>query len=179
VQHPTRVIHIVVPLSLAELGTPGLAEDVGIALAETDVDPGSLVLQFTAATLLEAESNGIAELSDSTAIGVQLSITESGAAWSEIDRLLTLPIGLIEIEASLVNRIDSDDRAASIASHLIGRAHDHGACAVALGIDRREHWIALRKLNCDLGQGTLFSLPVDASELSALLDRFQQRIAAA
>ncbi|HYI15308.1 MAG TPA: EAL domain-containing protein [Thermomicrobiales bacterium] len=178
-QHPNRAIDVVVPLSLAELETAGLAEDVGIALAETGCDPGKLVLQFTAATLVEVGKSGIADLSDITAIGVQLAVNESGASWAEIDSLGTLPISTIEIEAPLVNRIDSDERAAAIASHLIDYAHKQGAHVVAHGIDRREHWIALRKLNCDLGQGTLFSPPLDADELSALLSRSQQRGAAA
>ncbi|HYI16189.1 MAG TPA: EAL domain-containing protein, partial [Thermomicrobiales bacterium] len=133
------------------------------------------VLQFTAATLIEAGKPGIAVLSDITAIGVQLAVNEAGASWSEIDSLGTLPISSIEIEAPLVNRIDSDERTAAIASHLIDCAHNRGAHVVAHGIDRREHWIALRKLNCDLGQGTLFSPPLDAGELSALLSRPQQR----
>ncbi len=178
-QHPGRSIDVIVPLSLAELETPGLAEDVGIALAEAGCDPGKLVLQFTASTLLEAGQPGFGELSSITAIGVQLAVNEAAGSWSEIDKLCRLPIGSIEIEAPLVNRIDSDERASAIASHLIACAHRYGARAVAHGIDRREQWITLRKLGCDVGQGALFSPPIDATELSALLNRSHQRVAAA
>jgi EAL domain-containing protein (putative c-di-GMP-specific phosphodiesterase class I) len=178
VQYPDRAIEIVVPLSLSELESQDLAADVEFAIAATGCD-ARLVLQLTATSLLDADPDTIAALSDLAAIGVQLAVSEAGGSWSDLDRLGGMPLNSIELEASLVHRIDHDERSASIAAHLITRAHSVGAHSVAQGIEQRQQWIALRKLNCDIGQGNLFSPPLTSDELSTLLSRSQQRASAA
>jgi EAL domain-containing protein (putative c-di-GMP-specific phosphodiesterase class I) len=177
--YPDRALEIVIPLDLAEIEAAGLAEDVGLALDDTGCDPTRLVLQMTAATLLEASQSGIAELASIAAIGVQIAASDAGASWSELDQLCALPISVIELEPAIVQRLESDERAASIASHLIGRAHHNGARVVGHGVGRRDDWIRLRKLGCDLGQGNLFSAPLNADELATLLNRAKERAATA
>jgi EAL domain-containing protein (putative c-di-GMP-specific phosphodiesterase class I) len=172
---PDRALEIVVPLGQAEVEADGLAEDVGLALADTGCDPTRVVLQMTAATLLEASKHAISEMTSVAAIGVQISICDAGASWSELDQLDAIPISVIELEAAVVQRLESDERAASIASNLIARAHHNGARVVGHGIGRRDDWIRLRKLGCDLGQGNLFSAPLDADQLSNLLNRAKVR----
>ncbi len=172
--HPNRNLNIIVPLSLSELDAPGLAEDVGIALADANCDSTQLILQITAATLLEASNPAIVELSAIIAIGVQIAASETGSAWSSLERLHPFSVSQYELESSLIARLDSDERAASIATHVISHAHSQGAIAVAHGIERREHWIHLRRINCNLGLGTLFSPPLDTNAVTALLNRPQQ-----
>ncbi|HEX5163929.1 MAG TPA: EAL domain-containing protein [Thermomicrobiales bacterium] len=177
--YPDRELEIVVPLDLAEAEAAGLAEDVGLALDETCCDPTRLVLQFTAATLLEASQPARNELTSIAAIGVQIAVGDAGASWSQLDQLSAIPISVIELEAAIVQRLESDQRAASIAGHLIARAHYDGARVVGHGVGRRDDWLRLRKLGCDLGQGNLFSAPLNADELATLLNRAKERAATA
>jgi EAL domain-containing protein (putative c-di-GMP-specific phosphodiesterase class I) len=156
-----------------------MTDDVDLALAATGCDAARLVLQLTAASFLELDPASAAALAEIAAIGVQIAVSEAGAAWSDLDRLPAIPLSAIELEASLVQRIDHDERSASIAAHLIARAHNLGARAVAHGIDQRQHWIALRKIHGDVGQGNLFSPPLTADELSSLLTRSQRAATAA
>jgi|GEM_PF-5921624 len=178
-RYPGRAIEVVIPLSAVDLSQPGLSSDVEQALSTTGCNAARIVLQCPAPGLLEFAPVIVPELGDLAAIGVQIAVTESGAAWSEFEHLESLPLSTIELEPALIQQIDSDERAAAIAAHLIARAHHVGARVVAHGIDQRQHWISLRKLHGDIGQGDLFSPPLDVDALDTLLGRSQQRATAA
>ena len=76
--------------------------------------------------------------------------------------MLILPMPMWMLDAGLV---------AAIAGAVIAMAHSLKMEVVAEGVEDSEQLALLRKAGCDLGQGYLFSRPLQAQPLMAWLQR--------
>ncbi len=53
---------------------------------------------------------------------------------------------------------------------IVNLAHNFGMQVVAEGVESKEQFVQLRTLGCDYMQGYLFSKPVPAAEVEALIE---------
>ena len=98
-------------------------------------------------------------------VGVGLSIDDFGTGWSSVGGLHQLPVEEIKIDRSLA----ATTRDASMRSHDRPR-QSLGLRVVAEGIEDDQTRRRLAALGCDLGQGYLFSPPLDGDELARWAD---------
>lgn len=117
----------------------------------------------------------IAILERLRSLGVQLSIDDFGTGYSSLSRLYRFPINTLKIDQSFIKRMDvgCEDKGTTcshtIVRTIIALAHNLGLDVTAEGIETPEQLAELRKLGCELGQGYLFSKPVDAQSAEALI----------
>lgn len=108
-------------------------------------------------------------------LGVQLGIDDFGTGYSSLSRLYRFPINTLKIDRSFIKRMDvgCEDNGTTcshtIVRTIISLAHNLGLDVTAEGIETPEQLAELRKLGCELGQGYLFSKPVDAQRAEALI----------
>jgi EAL domain-containing protein (putative c-di-GMP-specific phosphodiesterase class I)/ActR/RegA family two-component response regulator len=96
---------------------------------------------------------------------VSLSIDDFGAGHSSLARLRDLPFAELKLDRAYVQNCDSDERNQSICHAVIDLSHRLGASAVAEGIETAAELKTLAQMGCDLGQGFLFSRPVERDRL--------------
>ena len=100
-------------------------------------------------------------------LGVRLVLDDFGTGYSSLAYLKHLPLDTIKIDRSFVAGIDETaDR--SIVEAVVALAHGLEIGVVAEGIETDAQADRLRELGCDLGQGYLFSRPVDADRTMAV-----------
>ena len=143
---PTRPpMTVSVNLSARELDEPGLVGSVRAALQQTGLAPAHLVLEITESLLLVDLPGTISKLSELRALGVRLAIDDFGTGYSSLAYLENLPVDILKIDKSFVDRIGegpSDPLTASLgesppAGHGVG---DQPARACAPPADgRRGH----------------------------------------
>src|SRR6476646_1193247 len=94
-----------VNLSARELDEPGLVESVRSVLTETGLDPAFLVLEITESLLLVDLPATVGILADLRALGVRLAIDDFGTGYSSLAYLENLPVDILKIDKSFVDRI--------------------------------------------------------------------------
>jgi diguanylate cyclase (GGDEF)-like protein len=167
-------LFVSVNLSARQFTKGDLVEDVGLTLARTGLEADALELEITESVLMDQSEAGIRALRDLRGLGVRLVLDDFGTGYSSLSYLKHLPLDTIKIDRSFVAGIEGvADR--SIVDAVIALAHGLGIGVVAEGIETQAQWDRLRELGCDFGQGYLFSRPVPAADLPALLHRVVDR----
>jgi Amt family ammonium transporter len=156
--------------SVAELDQADLVEAVGAALAEAGAPPATLSLEITEHALMTEASHCLENLAALDALGVTLALDDFGTGYSSLAYLRHLPIRVLKIDRAFMTGAVLEPADAAIIEAIIGLARALGLYTVAEGIETDAQWAELRRLGCEYSQGYLFSRPLPATELGALLD---------
>lgn len=162
-------LRVSVNLSARQARDPALVQNVLNVLAETGLPPHMLELEITESVLMEDIEANIALLEALHMAGISLSIDDFGTGYSSLAYLQRFPIQKLKIDRSFVQRMPGDGEA--IAGAVIAMAHSLKMEVVAEGVEDPEQLALLRRAGCDLGQGYLFSRPLEAALLTQWLRR--------
>jgi diguanylate cyclase (GGDEF)-like protein/PAS domain S-box-containing protein len=159
-----------VNVSGKQLSEGGLADLVRGELDAAALPPSSLGLEVTETAVVSGDGEQIrAELEELRASGVQIAIDDFGTGFSSLSQLREIPADLLKVDQSFVERVDHDAKDAAIFANLVNLGHAVGVRAIAEGIETTGQLATVRELDCDLAQGYLFSRPLPAEQLPAVL----------
>jgi len=159
-----------VNLSAHQLRDPGLLASIVEALATTGLPAASLVLEITESAFVGQDDGVLAVLESLRELGVRLAIDDFGTGYSSLSYLHRLPVDIIKIDKSFVDRL-SENGGASLVDAILSMASALGMTTVAEGVEHEHQRAALAEQGCDTGQGYHFSPPVDAGVLPELVVR--------
>ena len=111
----------------------------------------------------------ITALQDLKELGVSLSIDDFGTGYSSLSYLSRFPLDELKIDRSFVIDYDKSENDASLIIAIIAMARSMKLQLVAEGVETPEQYHFLRLHGAHVIQGYLFSKPVTADELKALL----------
>ena len=158
-----------VNLSAKQCAQTDLVQKVAGILEETGLDASNLKLELTESVIVEDAVSTATILSELRALGVQVQIDDFGTGYSSLGYLQRLPIDTLKIDRTFVSRIGEDGNGSEIVRTILALAHDLGMKVVAEGIETDEQLSKLRSMECEYGQGYLFTRPVDSQVASTLL----------
>jgi EAL domain-containing protein (putative c-di-GMP-specific phosphodiesterase class I) len=110
--------------------------------------------------------------------GVRVSLGEFGSGHSSLTWLRRLPIDELKIDRAIVAGVLSDRHSSDIVSLIAGIARSLKSTVVAEGIESAVQLGRLEELGCELGQGYLFSHPVEAAKAEEWLQHQSKRAGA-
>jgi diguanylate cyclase (GGDEF)-like protein/PAS domain S-box-containing protein len=161
-------LEIAFNLSPRQFWQPDLSSRIIEQIVGGGLDPARVMVEITetsamidpdrAQEILWALSNG----------GLQLGIDDFGTGYSSLSRLREMPVDVLKIDRSFVDKVDRDPQAASIVSAFIELGRGLGMTTLAEGIETRGEHEFLVARGCPLGQGFLFSKPVPPEEIIAM-----------
>jgi diguanylate cyclase (GGDEF)-like protein/PAS domain S-box-containing protein len=157
-----------VNLSVRQFSQPDLVERIEQILDSTGLDAKNLILEITESAIL-VNGEATATLSQIKELGIQLSIDDFGTGYSSLERLYNFPISVLKIDRSFLNSISANSRNLAIVEIIVSLAHKLGVNVTAEGVETKEQLAFLKNLNCEYGQGFLFSKPLDNSAAMELL----------
>ena len=146
---------VCVNLSARQFLDPRLPAEVEKAVA--GLPHGSLKLELTESTVMRDPQAAAALLRRLRGLGIQIYLDDFGTGYSSLSHLHQLPLDGLKIDRSFVR--GSVDTA--VVQTILTLAQSLGVGVVAEGIEEAGQLAALRSLGCRLGQGYLFSRPVD------------------
>lgn len=165
----TPPLAINVNLSPVQLKQVNLLNRIEEILQQTALPSYSLKLEITESCILETVSREEKMLKQLKALGIQLCIDDFGTGYSSLSRLHEFPIDTLKIDRSFVSRIGADNSGIEIIQTIVTLARSRGMDIVAEGIETPTQLQKLQELGCELGQGYLFSKPVDSFQATELL----------
>jgi len=115
---------------------------------------------------------GSAEImSEISAMGVKLAMDDFGTGYSSLSYLKRFRFDSLKIDRSFIEGVDRNASDAALVAAVIALAHSFRSRAVGEGVETPEQLQYLRLLKCDMAQGFLFSRPVPADDLAAIMRR--------
>jgi diguanylate cyclase (GGDEF)-like protein/PAS domain S-box-containing protein len=151
-----------VNISAKQLLDSGFVAGVAAALRSTGLQPSRLSLEMTQESLKGDSQPGSGILSGLRQLGVGMILDDFGIGDSSWNGLRQLPIRALKIDRTIVREILTDRGARETAELILLLAHKLKLRVIAEGIESTKQLEILQQAGCELGQGYLFSPPLEA-----------------
>jgi EAL domain-containing protein (putative c-di-GMP-specific phosphodiesterase class I) len=148
---------------------PELCSQIRAALLETGLDPRQLKLEVTESNVMENSERSLSVLHELATLGVSLSTDDFGTGYSSLSYLHRFPFSRLKVDRSFINKMDEDEKSAAIVKTILLLGENLGIEVVAEGIETVHQLEVLRALGCTLGQGYIFSEPLNADDAGKIL----------
>ena len=143
---------------------------VKTALARSGLDPKRLVIEVTESIMMEDREATLAILRELKALGIGVAVDDFGTGYSSLAYLKRFPLDTLKIDGSFVRDLDAAaERDGAIVSAIIAMGESLGLGVLAEGVETRQQAARLHEMGCNVMQGFLFSRPVPAEEVPALV----------
>ena len=168
--HPRpELLTIGVNLSVKQFSQPDLIDQIRSALETTGAPASSLRIEITESAIIDKGRAAVSILSRIRELGAQVYLDDFGTGYSSLSYLHGLPIDAIKIDRAFVSSMDTDDKNLRLVRTILTLAEIVGVRAEAEGISTSEQLRELRALNCEQGQGYLFSAPITREAVDEVL----------
>jgi EAL domain-containing protein (putative c-di-GMP-specific phosphodiesterase class I) len=169
-------ISVAVNLSPAQLKSANLITVVCGALQMAGLPPSRLELEITETVLLQNTPAALEPLRHLRDIGLRISLDDFGTGFSSIGCLRSFPFDRIKIDQMFVRDLDARADSAAIVHAIVDLASALGMSVTAEGVETPEQLRMLRAESCKEVQGYLFSAPIPAAEVPAMIARMGSAI---
>ena len=156
-----------VNLSVKQLQSESIIDDVRNALETSGLPPSALVLEITETVMMADTDLAVLRLHELKSLGVLLAMDDFGTGYSSLSYLSRFPVDILKMDRSFLS---SEHDESGLAAAIIALGNSLSLDVVAEGIELPEQIASLRKLGCELGQGFLFAKPMNHEALVEYLD---------
>lgn len=156
-------------LSASNLSSRGFVLDFLKLLELHAFDPKRLNCEVTETTVMWDFAEACLAIDVLKEAGIRLSLDDFGTGYSSLSHVHRLPLDCIKVDRSFVRGISPDTAGYGIVKSLLALSRDMGISCVVEGVETEEELSVLRTLGTSEVQGYLFSKPISAGDLEALL----------
>jgi len=156
-------------VSMKQLQKEFFVEGIQQLLNDTGCQPQWIELEVTEGQVMENSDTLIQRLGEIKELGVGLAIDDFGTGYSSLSQLKRLPIDKLKIDQLFIHGLPDDDDDVVIVKTVISLAQNMGLAVIAEGVETEQQKEFLLQHDCYCMQGYLYSLPVPAADLEALL----------
>lgn len=157
-------LFISVNLSGINFETVDLVEIIKGVLQNSSINPANIKLEITESALIGDPEKAQKVLEGLKAMGLSIALDDFGTGYSSLGYLHKFPIDILKIDRSFVSQLHDDIKSVDIVRAIVNLAKNFKLQIVAEGIEREEDVTVLNSLQCDMGQGFLFSKPLSIED---------------
>jgi diguanylate cyclase (GGDEF)-like protein len=162
--------HVCINLAAADFHTGRLRQQLCTIFERAGVPLEHVVLEVTEAVYLGRADHLVAdEIKALRAEGFRVALDDFGTGFASLTHLLSVPVDIIKIDKSFVDRLVPGDAGLAIVEGLLGIANKLDIRVVAEGIETLDQAQQLLGLGCSLGQGYYFSRAIHREAATQLL----------
>ena len=161
-------IRIAVNVSARQF-TPELVEVTRELLARYKVPAGKLEYEVTESLFQNDLQDTINIINQLKQLGIRIALDDFGTGYASLNYLRKLPIDILKIDQCFICDLPADKAACAIVLAILQMAKGLGMEVIAEGIETEAQMIFLRDNGCDIGQGYLFSKPIDHHQFTQFI----------
>ncbi len=162
-------VKIAVNVAKPQFTSGSLCRVLRQAMFDSGVAAEQLVIELTESMLMDNVPANLAQMHELKTLGVTLSIDDFGTGYSSLSYLKRFPLDELKIDRSFVMDLPGQRADTAIVGTVIQLGHSLGMTVIAEGVETQDQLDCLRRLGCDTYQGYLFSRPIPAEQLIAML----------
>lgn len=164
-------IRVAVNISPIQFRSPNLAAVVLQALARSGIAPNRLELEITESLFIDNVEATLSSLHSLRALGVRVALDDFGTGYSSLSYLRSFPFDKLKIDRSFIVDLLEHKGATAIIRAITTLADALGIETTAEGVEHSDQLDILRAEGCGQIQGYLFSRPIPAQDVEALLGK--------
>ncbi len=161
-----RDIRLAVNATAGQISDPGFPTRVAHALELSGMPANRLTVEVTESAVVDDQSSSIPIMKALRSTGVKIAIDDFGTGYSSLSYLQQLPIDIVKIDRSFVQRIDQDNVALSVVKAVIELCRALELDTVVEGIETKDQAAIIERLRCTNVQGYLFHEPLTFDQLT-------------
>ena len=165
---------VAVNISVKQFELPDLDDRINRILSEVGLSPLHLECEITEGTLMENPENGLRMMSRLRERGIHLALDDFGTGYSSLAYLKRFPLNTLKIDKAFIDGIASSSVDRHMTAAIINIAHNLGLKVVAEGVEDEQQLNILRRYDCEMLQGFLYSRPLNAERFEKLLSENQK-----
>jgi diguanylate cyclase (GGDEF)-like protein/PAS domain S-box-containing protein len=158
-----------VNVSMRQLETDTFLDHVQRALADSQLEPSSLVIELTESTIMKDAHATVRRLRKLKELRVLIAIDDFGTGYSSLAHLQQFAVDALKIDQSFIAAMTDSPESSALIHTLVELGRTLGLETIAEGIESHSQLEGLRSERCDRGQGYLFSRPVLPDEIEDLV----------
>lgn len=156
-------------ISIVQMLEPNFVSMIEEVLDETGYDGRYLELEITESVLIAYPDYIIEIIAQLKALGIGIALDDFGTGYASIKHLQMLPINILKIDKSFIDKINKVNSMNQIIGYIINLAHQLGIEVIAEGVEHEEQLNFLGRIGCDYIQGFLLGKPLKEEYLSKKL----------
>lgn len=133
------------------------------------VNPEMLELEITESVVLDKSKDLIYIIEKMKMIGFRIAMDDFGKGYSSLNLLKDLPIDVLKLDKEFLESGGTSSNGMVVIKDIIVMAKHLDLEVVAEGIETEEQYELLKSMDCDVGQGFLFSKAVTMKEYEKVL----------
>jgi diguanylate cyclase (GGDEF)-like protein/PAS domain S-box-containing protein len=155
--------------SRLQLSSPGFVDDVARVLAEHGIAPRRFTIEVTETALMEDPAAAESTLQALRDLGVRIALDDFGTGYSSLSSVSDFPLSTLKLDRAFLADHRPESQRWSIVRAVLDMARTLELDVVVEGVETNAQRIALADLGAVHGQGFLFSRPVPADQLDAMV----------
>jgi len=169
------LVPVSVNISVRQLEHVQLANAAVAQARRVGIDASLLHFEITESAAMQNSQQYLGALQALRQLGSRILIDDFGTGYSSLSYLKNLPVDTLKIDRAFVRDMVQDTNDAAIVRAIVAVAKSLGLQIVAEGIESAEQLEALRKLDCECGQGFYLSPPVSGEVCASVLRQLRDR----
>jgi|GEM_PF-558782 len=153
-------------IQLTREDLPGTVYD---AIDASGCDYSAVNLEITESVIGTADEMAYQRLNELRQRGVGIHLDDFGTGYSSMAYLRALPVDVLKIDRSFVNRLPNSEPDRAIVEAVVTLAHKLDMRVVAEGVESCQELQQVDNLECDLLQGYLFAKPLSVEDAAELI----------
>ena len=163
-------LFVSINLSAKQLWQKDLLSDVKSILNRHKLPASRIKFEVTESIIMDNTRGAITLLQKIKNYGIGLFIDDFGTGYSSLSYLHKLPFDYLKIDKSFVSRMQCDPSCQDIVKAINLLSKSLHLKVIAEGIETEQQLKLLSEMECDFGQGFLFSEKVDSRNVISLLE---------
>lgn len=163
--------YIAINISSIQFRDKNFVNDIFYITSKLGLDPQEIEIEITERHIIEFSENNMETINNLRELGFRFSIDDFGTGYSSLSYLTKLPIDVIKVDKSFIDRTPDDNNNVQISKAIVALSKSLGYKVIAEGIEYTEQEEYLKTLDCELGQGFLFSKPISFDNAIAFLKK--------
>lgn len=138
-------------------------------LIEYDIEPYRIQLEFTEHVLVSKDGSNLSILNALKRSGFKIAVDDFGTGFSSLSYLTELPVDVIKIDKSFINKLPQDRRTIAVVNSIISLAESLEIVTIGEGAETKSQVDWLRSHGCKTIQGYYYHKPMSATALESLM----------
>lgn len=155
----TGLEYVELNVSAVEYMQVNLAERILNIISKHNVSMDQLNLEITETAFVSSQNTVMENLNKLSKAGLTFSLDDYGTGYSNIQRVVTMPLKIVKIDKSFVDEI-ANERMFSVIKNTINMLKDMNVEILVEGIETKELAEQFEAFKCQFIQGYYFSKPL-------------------
>lgn len=165
-----NTVPVGVNVSVKQLEQVGFAKKVLEIMKKNAIDGNSLELEITESVSLGDLAVIIGNIRELKRAGIKISMDDFGTGFSSLGQLDLFELDKLKIDKIFIDDIVRISKRQNLVKSIIAMAESLDLVTVAEGIETHEQLECLKELGCKLGQGYLFSKPLEKTDVEEFIE---------